>query len=258
MFIFMHHFIRFYYPSAGSNPMLLMRDGHLTSSILLELGKPLSLEFIEKRCIGYRGVSGYFPCPNNAINTKQCPTCRCRDIAKVYTRMDTSGYEAMEERFKNREVGIYLASFGPLVKVGVSESVERRVYEQGADFWAEIMRMRAEEAYSMEQIIKERFNIPDAIHGRKKVLFLNSEDNPLPRVIEKMQSDPLLSSYLKDDIQIKRNSFVYPKNPKRSKGNISGIISGWKGQFLFFSNNEESFFADMKAKEGYVIKINEC
>lgn len=252
----MHHFIRFYYSSAGSHPALLLRSGQSIRSIPLELEKQLSIEFLEKRCIGYRGVSGYFPCPNNAINVKQCPTCRFRDVSKIYTRMDTSGYEAVEEKFKSRVVSIYLASFGPLVKVGVSGNVERRVYEQGADFWAEVMRMRAEEAYPMEKIIKERFNVLDSIPSNKKILYLNSEENPLTQILEKIQSDPLLSPYLNSRIHIKKNEFFHPKNPKRSKKDILGKLSGWKGQFLFFSNGGENFFADMKAREGYVVRIS--
>ncbi len=252
----MHHFIRFYYPSAGSHPALLLRSGQSIRSVPLELEKQLSIEFLERRCIGYRGVSGYFSCPNDSINTKQCPTCRFRDISKVYTRMDTSGYEGMEKKFKNRLVGIYLASFGPLVKVGVSEKPERRAYEQGADFWAEIMRMRAEEAYPMEQIVKERFNVPDAVHAKKKMSFFGSEHNPLPEIIEEMRSDELISPYLNGSISVKKNSFTFPKNPKRGGKDISGSVSGWKGQFLFFSNAGENFFADMKAREGYVVKIS--
>ncbi|MEM4215877.1 MAG: DUF2797 domain-containing protein [Candidatus Anstonellales archaeon] len=253
----MHHLIRFYYPRANSSPMLLLKNSDGIQSFSLELNKKISIEFLEKKCIGYRGVSGFFPCPNDAINTKQCPTCRFRDISKVYTRLDTSGYEGMEEIFKNRMVSIYLASFGPLVKVGVSENVERRVYEQGADFWAEIMRMKAEEAYSMEQIIKERFGIPDAVHSRKKISVLCSDENPLPGVIEKMRSDELISPYLKESISLKRNIFTFPKNPRSSKKDISGKISGWKGQFLFFSDGGENFFADMKAKEGFLINLKE-
>ncbi|MGB9719635.1 MAG: DUF2797 domain-containing protein [Candidatus Anstonellales archaeon] len=251
----MRHFIRFYYPSVPSPPALLLRNGRSIQSVALELNRSISIEFLERRCIGYKGVSGYFPCPNDAINTKQCPTCRFRDISKIYTRMDTSGYEGMEEKFRNRMVSIYLASFGPLVKVGVSENVERRAYEQGADFWVEIMRMRAEEAYSMEQILKERFGVPDAIHAKKKISFLGSKENPLPKLIEKIRSDGLVSPHLAESISVKKNSFTFPKNPKKSEKDISGIISGWKGQFLFFSHNGENFFADMRAKEGFVVKI---
>lgn len=253
----MHHLVRFYYTSVPSPPAFFLRNSSSFESISLQLNRPISIKFVERRCIGYRGVSGYFPCPNNAINIKQCPTCMFRDISKVYTRMDTSGYEGMEEKFKNRIVSIYLASFGPLVKVGVSENPERRVYEQGADFWVRIMSMRAEEAYPMEQVIKERFGLLDAINAKKKIAVLGLDVNPLPEIIEKILSDKLISPYLTSHIKIKKNDFIYPANSTKCEKDISGVLCGWKGPFLFFSDNNKNFFVDMKSKEGFVVRMNE-
>ena len=84
------------------------------------LGNTESIEFEDlKRCIGFRDEKYHHQCRNEAINLRQCPFCGFRDISKIYTRLDLTGYEHMEQEIMNRDYSVYLAYFGAdVIKIG--------------------------------------------------------------------------------------------------------------------------------------------
>ncbi|MEM7827932.1 MAG: DUF2797 domain-containing protein [Candidatus Aenigmatarchaeota archaeon] len=162
------------------DPELLIRDKEKIKTIPL-LNMDIKFLIGNRFCVGYSKNGNMFPCPKNNMVVKgyQCETCKqmdenlpcmkctgiCKNLIKRKECMDT-------------EYFIYLAVFGPLLKVGISRGsrLKHRLIEQGADFGVKIAQIRdGRLARVYEQKIKNCLDIVDRIKGNKKYENLNSD-----------------------------------------------------------------------------------
>lgn len=238
--------------TAGAEPSLLVRGTGGLSQI--EIRGVLSLGFSgPKRCVGYNDGKSWHVCPNSAVNSAQCPTCSCRDIKKIYTRFDFSGYEELREKQKEEPRSIYLAYFGGTkVKCGVTrtERVEERLREQGAVLWCEALRFDdAEEAYVMEQRLQNVFGFRNAMYSNEKIRVLNDiREEVLESALGKIRSAGL---DLVDGGRINRNGYAVPAEFSVSES-LDGEVTGSKGEWIFFRKEDPGSHhaVNLKAKIG--------
>lgn len=214
----------------------------------------------EKYCTGYNTGEMHFKCRNNAINCSQCPTCRYSDISKVYTRLNFSGYEHLMEEIVNRDYSIYLAYFGgSIVKAGVTkkERVQKRLREQGAILWVELMQFNnANDAYNMERLLQENFNLKNAVRSKYKLENLSKVDgNILKKAIDSIKSTDPFQEHLLTNLSINKISYNIPKEFSLSQ-NVNGQFLDSKGDFLFYKNNEGCFAVNMKSNCGSFFSSN--
>ncbi|MEW6529097.1 MAG: DUF2797 domain-containing protein [Candidatus Micrarchaeota archaeon] len=210
----------------------------------LELKGTLNLKFYGKRqCIGYNDCDGKHRCPMRIIDYKQCAACAAKDISRLYTRLDYMGFEKFFASFRNQEFSVYLASFGHLVKCGVTRSsrLMNRVREQGADYFVEIAKTEnAETAYSLEFRIKQNYSLRNGITSIQKMKLISTEENPsrIRNYANKISESDLLGNYA-CALKIQKLDYIIPKSFSEAE-NINGTICGNKGQILFFENEDKN------------------
>jgi len=214
----------------------------------------------DQHCIGHNDGHGRHKCAHSSKGTHQCIHCKHKDISKVYTRLDFSGFEWMAAKMMNERYSIYLAYFGAgMLKCGVtrSERVEKRLLEQGADYWAELMHFNnAEDAYQMERLLQDMFGLRNSVTPDKKIKSMGQfDENEIKAKIDELKVEPF-SEYLLDKITICRNDFGFelPKRFAVSEA-IDGNITGAKGEFLFYENDFGHFALNMRKKTGRFFKI---
>ncbi len=217
------------------------------------LKKNEAMEFsAEKYCFGYNDGEKMRPCPMRAGGAKQCPVCAARDIARMYTRLDYSGFESQYEKFRQQAFSVYLASFGHLVKCGVTRSARLmdRVREQGADYFVEIGKAAdAETAYAIETLLQQNFALRNGLTSAQKMKLMNA-DSParITECVSKVKESALIEDY-EGEMQVKK--LDYPVPQKFSEAiQLDGEILGCKGQILFFSKSGSDFGVNMSKKAG--------
>jgi hypothetical protein len=232
-------------------------------------GKELHMRFSDSiLCTGYRDLEGIYRCPHGIRGMKQCAHCKDRDILKVYTRLDFTGYEAMEQEYVHQEFSVYLAGFGDsIVKCGVtrSERVEERTHEQGADFWIELMRFdNGEAAYGAENALQQRFGLRNFVRNSTKLELLGKPKSKLAleaKVKEiRLQNVPGgaldgIGSVL-DGSEIRENSYPVPQSFEISSS-IDGTVTGSKAQMLFYKKDDKHFVVPMNEAIGKVFLLRE-
>ncbi|MEM4272602.1 MAG: hypothetical protein QXH30_03340, partial [Candidatus Bilamarchaeaceae archaeon] len=114
--------------------------------------------------------------------------------------------------------------FGDYVKCGLSHSarVKERVKEQGADYFAEIMRLKGKEAYQMEMLLQSHFGFRNAIRSETKLKLLGKE-NPgaLEEAIIKVESTAPFNEFLLGTPMPERICYKTLENPMPA-GDIRG------------------------------------
>ncbi len=248
----MQHLINFW----PLNMTITFWDEDLVRSLKLEGHVELFFSPV-KKCVGWYDGQEYHRCPNKAINTKRCPTCSSMDISKIYTRLDYRGYEEEYKEMRQMEFSLYIASFGNLLKGGVTRTsrVLERAQEQGADYFCEIARVRgADLAYSLEQYIQNAYNLRNFVTTNQKIhMIKNKNKKYIEEIVYKIDKDPVLKDFL-TNLDILEFNYSIPKEFKLSN-HINGEILGTKGQILFFENNNENFAVNMSLKKGYEFKL---
>ena len=237
------HLISFY---NDPDPKIHFWKKDETDSIDL-IGKDVQMKFSDYTiCTGYKAEDERHKCPNLYKGQKQCSLCRHKDISRIYTRLDFTGYEHLEEEYKKQEFSVYLASFGTdIVKCGVtrSERVSKRLYEQGADYWCELMRFDdGESAYNAEVELQNIFGLKNFVRNDTKLKLLKTK--PTADALEKktrlIQSSKDFSDKL-HSTKIEKNEFNIPEKLSLTES-LDGKIIGAKANILFFKK-ENLFFA---------------
>jgi len=212
----------------------------------------------EKACIGYADMQGRKPCPHGERGMMQCPLCAFKDIAKVHTRLDFTGYEEVAEQFLNRPYSIYLVSFGDLVKCGVTkrERVAERVREQGADYFVEIMRLEnGKDAYEMEALLQQEYGFRNAIRNDMKLKLLGKENKePIGKALGLLKESVAFGEFVCEGAKVGKLEYNVPSNFEVVDG-IEGKIMGAKGQLLFYENGGAKV-VNMKRLNGEIAQIH--
>ncbi len=214
----------------------------------------------EQMCIGYNDGKNRYRCEHSTKGTHQCIHCKHKDISKVYTRLDFSGFEWMAAKMMNEKYSVYMAYFGAgMLKCGVTrtERVEKRLLEQGADYWAELMQFNnAEEAYQMERLLQDMFGLRNAVTPDRKIKSMGQlDENEVKTKINELRIEPF-NEYLLEKITIRKNSFGFelPKRFAISEA-IDGNITGAKGEFLFYENDFGHFALNMRKRVGRFFQL---
>jgi hypothetical protein len=212
----------------------------------------------EKACIGYADMEGRKPCPHGERGMMQCPLCAYKDIARVHTRLDFTGYEEVAEQFLNRPYSIYLVSFGDLVKCGVTkrERVAERVKEQGADFFVEIMRLEnGKDTYEMEALLQNEYGFRNAIRNDTKLKLLGKENRePLEKALGLLKGSVAFGEFVVEGAKVEKLEYDIPSSFEVAD-ELEGKIIGAKGQLLFFENGSAKV-VNMKKMNGEIARIN--
>jgi len=243
-----NHMISFF--STDVPTIHFWEDGEETST---KLEGEHKLEFEgPKACVGFKSRNNRYQCPYQYEGRIQCPFCGSKDISRIYTRHDFKGYEDLEEEFSKREFSLYLVSFGERVKCGVTHAdrIKERVKEQGADYYAEIMRFKGREAYEMERLLQSHFGFSNAVQARTKLKLLGREDPQfLENAIVEVESTAPFNEYLLDSPMPKKIDYPIPEKYSIAE-NIDGKILGAKGPLLFFENANGAYVTNIKAHTG--------
>ncbi|MDD5023158.1 MAG: DUF2797 domain-containing protein [Candidatus ainarchaeum sp.] len=222
----------------------------------LKLEGEVRIQFQNVRaCIGYNDGKEYHSCINSEIDTRQCHYCASKDISKVYTRMDLSGFEHLEEEIVNRPYSLYLAYFGKdIIKCGVcrKERLDKRVKEQAAFYFAHLMDFdNANDAYGMEKLLQHNFGLRNAVRNSTKLKNMKNIDTTIfSQILSEIKETPPFSDYILNNAKIEKINYNLPEDFSISKDSIDGIILGSMGSFLFFKNEENTFTIDLKDKKG--------
>lgn len=214
----------------------------------------------EAYCTGYNDGKERHRCEKLADGIVQCRECKSKDISKVYTRLDFTGFEHMIDEFMAKEYAVYLAYFGnDLLKCGVTrkERVEKRLREQGADYWVELMNFsNAQEAYEMERLIQDHFGLRNMVTSEKKLEAFGKYDlDRVKQMVEGIRTAEPFCDYVLAKTDLKKNDFSAPAKFSVSENRIEGKITATKGEFVFFERDARYFALNMRKQSGKFFKL---
>lgn len=135
----------------------------------------------KKFCIGYSRGGKSHKCPDTReIETgRQCSICKSLDEAMPCVQcMGLCTNSKMRKKCMEDKYSMYIAAFGPLLKVGISHEfrLKQRLVEQGADFGAKIITMQDGRMVRVyEQRIRRFLGITDRVMGKQKFANLISD-----------------------------------------------------------------------------------
>lgn len=154
-------------------PQIILEEQE-KESILPLMNQHVNITIGKRFCVGYTKNGKHHKCPESSeiISDKRCSLCKSLD--EFSPCLQCSGFctningrkKCMEDNFC-----IYLATFGPLLKVGISRDfrIKQRLVEQGADFGAILSRIKdGRIARIYEQRIKRCLGIVDRLRGYEK------------------------------------------------------------------------------------------
>jgi hypothetical protein len=128
----------------------------------------------EKECVGRFDDDGYHPCPRQRpVNGfSMCKDCMAPwvPVQKCVFEPQCNGDRCDHPEFCGRKHYVYLASFGNLIKVGMTGAhrLRERAIEQGADAVRPIFECRdRREARTLEKETSKRFKIPQEIRIKR-------------------------------------------------------------------------------------------
>jgi hypothetical protein len=247
----MRHIISFY---SHKTPKLVIRE---KSTGEMELSGKIQLELSFNRyCTGYARFDKNYPCPHEAVSDSgKCGHCRQLDLSCASCRGDDCLYG--EKECLLGEHYIYLASFGELVKAGVTkkERINERLIEQGADFGV-VVAQAADgfTARAAEALFQHQFGFRNAVRTTEKLKLLtetSKSEKSLKLAIEKISGFP--------GIEIGEVLDLSPNYPKLNEKPVldallSGEVLGAKGNILFIER-EGVKAINMKKEIGkYLVK----
>ncbi len=246
-----NHLIYFY--SSPSPRMTLWQDDELKD---IELSGEFNADFsFDKKCVGYQTEHGWHKCKYNKSGTKQCFGCLYKDISRVYTRLDFTGYEHIKEEISKQNFSIYLAAFGDsIIKCGVTrtERVDTRTMEQGADYFVELMRFdNAEDAYSTEHSLQNTFGFKNAVRVDRKMkiaLAGKFDDELLRNSVEQVAASDEFSNLVHSK-EIRKLHYSTPKHFDVAT-DVGGEVVCSKASLLFYKKDGNYFCVNMKKNEG--------
>lgn len=242
----MRHLLRFY--SGEAKPTAVFREEGAVKT--LEITGEQDINFSDRlACIGWRAPEGYHPCRNDAIHTRQCPTCSALDMSRAYTKGDFSGYPGLHDKAMREEYALYLAGFGEdIVKCGVTrkERFLHRMLEQGADFGCIVATYAGpDEIYGKEALVQSRFNVSNSVRISQKMRRL-SFDHSAARINFSSTVELVKNSGALPEItsEIMDFSGHYPRVKHAAETHtIVGEVLGAKGEILLFKSGLGRHFA---------------
>ena len=249
----MKHLISFY---SHKIPKMVIREQNETSK--LELSGKISLELSFNRyCIGYTRFDKDYPCPDEAVaDSGKCPHCRKLEISCASCRGDECLFGHSECLLG--EHLIYLASFGELVKVGVTkkERINERWIEQGADFGVVVASAGdGFEARAVESLIQHQFGFRNAVRTSEKFKRLGIEKEISKKSLELAIGRITQMKFPGIEVgEVRDLSMHYPKLEEKPvlDNLLSGEVLGAKGNLLFLER-EGPKVIDMKKNVGKYI-----
>jgi hypothetical protein len=243
-----HHVISFFWDEF--TPHLLMFNSNNRKVEELPLNSLSWAVGEDKTCVGhFDDESIYHPCPkarkvNGFTNCREC-MAPWVPVQKCVFEPQCNGDLCEHPEFCRRKHYVYLASFGNLIKVGMTSTgrLKERAIEQGADAVRPIFECRNRmEARALEKETSKRFKIPQDIKIKRvaktwtsrpsKESMANVHQHYLQRIAQ--WKEPLESElqYL-DEYPIT----VLPRTAPevvRTSGQHRGEVLGIKGRFMMF------------------------
>lgn len=223
------------------SPKLVCRtDGGVN---FLDLAGDFVYKIAGRRCIGAQNR----PCGKIIQTRNQCAEC---SAAEDRACLQCNGFscaadaEARARCLKN-DFCVYLASFGDLVKVGVSAEKRAllRWVEQGADYGVKIAYGGGQICRQIENKIAE-LGVRSAVNYATKIQSLNKKDIGALREVFADVKKIVDSSLILDSFQPVDLSNYYPQTEKmpadiecKTGTTINSRIIGAKGEVLFLEPN---------------------
>ncbi len=248
----MKHIVSFY---SHGKPKLVIRNGRTTETDELELSGNIGFELSFNRyCIGYKRFSKDHLCPQEALSDSgQCPHCRKRELSCAACRGDECLFGKKECMLG--EHYIYLASFGELVKAGVTkkERIMDRWIEQGADFGVIIAKAKdGFEARAVEALVQHQFGFRNAVRTSEKLRLLGrngkSSRDSIEAALEKTKASGFPGIDAGEVTDLSANYPALSEKPVLDSS-LSGLVLGAKG-YLLFLDREGLKVVDMKKVVG--------
>ena len=218
--------------------------------------KKISMKLGDIYCIGYFSNSKRTPCPTKEKLFKGniCKACEEKDY--YHKCLGCSGEcinEKHREICKDTTFYTYLTTFGPLLKVGISQEHRffERMIEQGAELGIKFGRIKdGKEARQTEQKIKSLLLCEDRIYGDAKEKHMFGDPNAamlkVKNALETIQKSGLSSITAEIyDFRKYYNLNKITKQPKpiviASGTSVQGKVVAAKGNLLIISNNNEFY-----------------
>ncbi|MBI5332281.1 MAG: DUF2797 domain-containing protein [Candidatus Aenigmarchaeota archaeon] len=145
--------------------------------------KDISMKIGGLYCIGYFTNGKRSPCPTNEKLEKGTVCKACEEKDYYHKCLGCSGEcinEKHRETCKDTTFYTYLTTFGPLLKVGISQEHRffERMIEQGAELGIKFGRIKdGKEARQLEQRIKRLLLCEDRVYGDTKERHMFGDPN---------------------------------------------------------------------------------
>jgi hypothetical protein len=231
-------------------PQLIFRENEEEKHMPI-MNQDLNLKIGGKFCIGYSKSGKYRHCPDsNEIDSgRQCSICKSLDENLPCVQcMGLCTNMKQRKRCMSDSYSIYLASFGSLIKVGITQEfrLKQRLVEQGADFGAKITTLQDGRMIRVyEQRIKRYLGITDRVLGTQKHSHLFSDPKECIKgingSIKKLNLSPLKEIMRDPEIFDMRSYYnlidVKPSFETVEKGlEINGRVICVKGNMIVIEN----------------------
>ena len=160
-------------------PKILIKDNENKLRFLDVFDKSIFMKLGEKYCVGYFSNGKKTDCPQNTIVKKGNICDSCRDLDQYFKCIECTGTcinEKNRDNCKESTFYMYFTTFGPLLKVGISQEHRfyERMIEQGAELGIKFSRIKdGKEARVIEQEIKKLLYCEDRVYGdiKEKTVF---------------------------------------------------------------------------------------
>lgn len=233
------------------------------------LGSEISMDFNEKKCIGYFSKGRHHDCDAHAGGERQCTDCQQKD--DFFMCVKCTGDECMNKKARSscerNMYSIYLAAFGPMIKVGISHEFRlmERLVEQGADFGMKIASVRdGKDVRMIESMIRDA-GINDRLTGKEKSSMLLSDPNSsikcLLSGLERIRSSAASKYLSPPEIYDMREHYMLhniTSNPSflepSESGSIKGRIIAAKGNLLVIDAGHGMYSLNAHSILGYKLR----
>ncbi|MDW5561996.1 MAG: DUF2797 domain-containing protein [Methanomassiliicoccus sp.] len=206
----------------------------------------------ERTCVGRFDEHGYRPCPadRRVGRFETCQACAAPwiPVLDCVFEPQCNGDRCDHPEFCVRRHLVYLASFGNLIKVGMTSAsrLRERAIEQGADAVRPIFECRdRREARTLEKETSRRFKIPQEIRisrvartwtGRpSKEAMQHVHEHYLDRIGRWRQPVEAELTFL--DAYPLRTMPRSPPQAARTEGVHRGEVLGVKGRFMIYRDD---------------------
>ena len=233
-------------------PKLFCRDVDLNELCIdLSKGQELDYGLVDCRCIG---PSFDEPCPHNSPDGPQCGDCA---PLGVYPCIICDGTECLLPKRRlecsKTPYTIYLASFGEVVKVGVSqrERLMQRWLEQGAEFACELKVVKdGLLARRLENMIGKLEGVSMTVHHRRK------RSNGFRRDVLEERVEEIVRKFrwIPKKPQLYDLTQFYPQLPEKEPllKDLKGVSGGVRGHLLLLDDG----IVDLKKLVGW--RLSSC